>query len=271
MSKNQKKNSKRKKKSRRSLQNKKREFPEVGELVIGNVTDVFPYGAFVKLEEYDKVGMIHIKEISSAWVKNIRNHVREGQKVVTKVLKVVPSKGHIDLSLRRTTSQQRKWKTQQYKRMKKAEKLLEYFAKEHELTEKELDKNIIKPIRQEFDSVLEGMEEIVKNKELLRVIPDKYRDRFFELLESNVEVPTVEITGYLDVTCPQENGIEIIKQALIDAKGEGITIQLVGTPTYMVKVEAEDYKIAEDLLKDVHEQVTSVILDHEGQVELNRR
>jgi predicted RNA-binding protein with RPS1 domain len=50
----------------------KKEFPEVGELVIGDVTDVFPYGAFVKLDEYDKVGMIHIKEISSAWVKNIR-------------------------------------------------------------------------------------------------------------------------------------------------------------------------------------------------------
>ncbi|MBU7031576.1 MAG: S1 RNA-binding domain-containing protein, partial [Theionarchaea archaeon] len=66
------------------------EFPEVGDLVIGTVSDVFPYGAFVKLDEFDKVGMIHIKEISSAWVKNIRNHVREGQKVVTKVLKVVP-------------------------------------------------------------------------------------------------------------------------------------------------------------------------------------
>ncbi|MGD2250689.1 MAG: translation initiation factor IF-2 subunit alpha [Candidatus Methanofastidiosia archaeon] len=248
----------------------KREFPEVSELVIGEVTDVFPYGAFVKLDEYDKVGMIHIKEISSAWVKNIRNHVREGQKVVTKVLKVVPSKGHIDLSLRRTTAQQRKWKTQQYKRMKKAEKLLEYFASEHGLTEEELHENIVKPIRQKFDTILEGMEEIIKNKELLHIVPEKYRNEFFELLKTNVEVPTVEITGYLDITCPQSNGIDIIKQALMDAEEEGITIQLVGTPTYMVKVEAEDYKTAEEHLKDIHEQVTVYIEDHEGRVELSR-
>lgn len=250
---------------------KKREYPDVGELVIGTVQDVFPYGAFIKLDEYDKVGMIHIKEISSAWVKNIRNHVREGQKVVTKVLRVSPDRGHIDLSLRRTTAQQRKWKIQQYKREKKAEKLLEYYAGEHNLNEKELHQNIITPIEKKYDTVLEGMEEIVKDKTLLSVIPEKYRESFYELLKSNVEIPSVEITGYLEVTCPQRNGIDIIKKALMDTEGDGITIQLVGTPRYMVKVEAEDYKIAEEMLKTVHEQVASVIESHEGEVKFTRK
>ena len=137
---------------------KKNEFPDVGELVIGTVQDVFPYGAFVRLDEYDKVGMIHIKEISSAWVKNIRNHVREGQKVVTKVLRVVPDRGHIDLSLRRTTAQQRKWKIQQYKREKKAEKLLEYYINENNLSEEELYRSVVQPLEERFGSILEGME-----------------------------------------------------------------------------------------------------------------
>lgn len=250
---------------------KKSEFPEVGELVIGTVQDVFPYGAFVKLDEYDKVGMIHIKEISSAWVKNIRNHVREGQKVVIKVLRVVPDRGHIDLSLRRTTAQQRKLKVQQYKREKKAEKLLEYYSSENNLSKEELSQNIITPLEEEFGGVLEGMEEIIKDKKNIKVIPEKYHERFYELLEANVEIPSVEITGYLDVTCPQRNGIDVIKKALMEAEGNGVTIQLVGTPQYMVKVEAEDYKTAEDILKRVHEQVTSVLETHDGEVELTRR
>ena len=62
-----------------------REYPEERDLVMCSVKEVFPYGAFVILDEYDKEGMIHIKEISSSWVKNIRNHVREGQKIVCKV------------------------------------------------------------------------------------------------------------------------------------------------------------------------------------------
>jgi translation initiation factor 2 subunit 1 len=81
----------------------------------------------------------------------------------------------------------------------------------------------------------------------------------------------VEITGYLDVTCPQRNGIDVIRKALMDAEGNGVTIQLVGTPQYMVKVEAEDYKTAEDILKRVHEQVTSVLETHDGEVELTRK
>ena len=250
---------------------KKSEFPEVGELVIGTVQDVFPYGAFVKLDEYDKVGMIHIKEISSAWVKNIRNHVREGQKVVIKVLRVVPDRGHIDLSLRRTTAQQRKLKIQQYKREKKAEKLLEYYSSENSLSKEELSQNIVTPLEEKFGGVLEGMEEIIKDKKNIKVIPEKYHESFYELLEANVEIPSVEITGYLDVTCPQRNGIDVIKKALMDAEGNGVTIQLVGTPQYMVKVEAEDYKTAEDILKRVQEQVTSVLETHDGEVIFTRK
>ena len=249
----------------------KKEYPDIGELVIGEVTDVFPYGAFIKLEEYDKVGMIHIKEISSAWVKNIRNHVREGQKVVTKVLKVVPSKGHIDLSLRRTTAQQRKWKIQTYKREKKVEKLLEYYAAENKLSPEELEQNIAKPLREAYETILEGMEEIVKDRTLISIVPEQYQESFFKLLEANVEIPTVEITGYLDITCPQRNGIDIIKKALMDVEGNGITIQLVGTPRYLVKVEAEDYKTAEEQLKTVHESVVSAMEEHDGEVKFNRK
>ena len=69
------------------------EFPEQGELVIATVKNVKNFGAFVTLDEYeDKEGFIHIAEVATGWVKYIRDFVREGQKIVCKVLKVDESK-----------------------------------------------------------------------------------------------------------------------------------------------------------------------------------
>ena len=82
---------------------RKPEYPEVGDLVIATIETVVTYGVYANLDEYNKRGLLHISEISSSWIRNIRDFVREGQKVVLKVLRVSLEKGHIDLSLRRVT------------------------------------------------------------------------------------------------------------------------------------------------------------------------
>ena len=82
---------------------KKEGFPEEDELVMCTVTQVQFHSVFVTLDEYDKGGMIHISEVSPGRIRNIRDFVREGKKIVCKVLRVNEEKGHIDLSLRRVT------------------------------------------------------------------------------------------------------------------------------------------------------------------------
>src|SRR5919109_2491020 len=103
-----------------------KEYPDEGELVVGTVRAVENFGAFVKLEEYpDKEGFLHIAEVSAGWVKRIRDHVREQQRVVCKVLTVDPSRGHVDLSLKRVNEHAKREKIQEWKNEVKAEKLLE--------------------------------------------------------------------------------------------------------------------------------------------------
>ncbi len=85
----------------------RRKWPEVDELVISTVKKIVSHGAYVTLDEYsEREGLIHVSEISSSWVRNIRNHVKENQKIVAKVLRVNQSKNQIDLSLRRVNQQQ---------------------------------------------------------------------------------------------------------------------------------------------------------------------
>jgi translation initiation factor 2 alpha subunit (eIF-2alpha) len=45
--------------------------PEADDLVIATVEAVTDYGAYVKLDEFDKRGLLHVSEISSSWIRNI--------------------------------------------------------------------------------------------------------------------------------------------------------------------------------------------------------
>ena len=107
---------------------RKPQWPEAGDLVIATIETVTDYGAYAKLDEFDKRGLLHVSEISSSWIRNIRDFVRENQKMVLKVLRVDAEKGHIDLSLRRVTKRERSEKTKSWKKDRKAEALLRSVA-----------------------------------------------------------------------------------------------------------------------------------------------
>lgn len=71
---------------------------EVGAIVEATVEKVMDYGAFVRLETGES-GMVHISEIDKNYVKDIRDHVRENDKVTVKVIGQKED-GKIDLSIK---------------------------------------------------------------------------------------------------------------------------------------------------------------------------
>lgn len=71
---------------------------EVGSIVSGKVTKIAAFGAFVSLEG-GKSGMVHISEISSGFVRDIRDHLSEGQQVRVKIIKI-DENGRISLSIK---------------------------------------------------------------------------------------------------------------------------------------------------------------------------
>lgn len=72
---------------------------EVGEIYEGKVTGVTKFGAFVDLGS-GKTGMVHISEIASAFVKEIKDFVDVGQTVKVKVLSIAPD-GKVSLSMKK--------------------------------------------------------------------------------------------------------------------------------------------------------------------------
>ena len=71
---------------------------EIGEILDGKVTGITKFGVFVELAG-GKTGMVHISEVASQFVKEIKDHVAEGQEVKVKVLEVKDD-GRINLSIK---------------------------------------------------------------------------------------------------------------------------------------------------------------------------
>ena len=72
---------------------------EVGMVLEGKVTGITKFGAFVELHG-GRTGMVHISEVASTFVKEIRDYVTENQTIKVKILNINED-GKISLSMKR--------------------------------------------------------------------------------------------------------------------------------------------------------------------------
>lgn len=70
----------------------------IGSVVEGTVIGIAPFGAFVLLPD-GKTGLVHISEVSSAYVRDVREYVQEQATVRVKILGL-DAKGKLALSIR---------------------------------------------------------------------------------------------------------------------------------------------------------------------------
>ncbi|MER3482255.1 MAG: RNA-binding protein S1, partial [Meiothermus sp.] len=71
---------------------------EAGAIVEGRVTRIMDFGAFVEFPGGES-GLVHISQIAHEFVKNIRDHLTEGESVQVLVLGR-DEKGRLDLSIK---------------------------------------------------------------------------------------------------------------------------------------------------------------------------
>ena len=256
----------------------KKEYPEEGELVVGTITKVQGFGAFVSLDEYpNKEGFIHISEIATGWVKRIRNFVREKQKVVCKVVHVDEAKKHIDLSLKKVNDHQRREKIQDWKNAQKATKLFEMVAQELGESVDQCYNEFGVSLVKKYGTMYAAFEECAYDPNTLKNdgFSGDWLKKFEEVAKGSITVPFVEIKGMLCLTSYLPDGITHIKEALnIAEKSEfddvTIDIKYIGAPRYMIKVKAPDYKIAESQMKKAVERAEAYMKKTKGECEFQR-
>lgn len=70
---------------------------KAGNIIEGTVINITNFGAFIDVE--GKTGLVHISEVADTFVKDIREHLKEQDKVKVKVISV-DDNGKISLSIK---------------------------------------------------------------------------------------------------------------------------------------------------------------------------
>ncbi|MCI4365092.1 MAG: translation initiation factor IF-2 subunit alpha [Thermoplasmata archaeon] len=231
------------------------EYPEEGELVIGTVTSIRNFGAFVTLDEYAKrEAFIHLSEVATGWVKYIRDHIREGQKIVARVLRIDLSKNQIDLSLKRINDHQRREKVQGWKNEQRAMRLVEQVGTALKMTADEAADHFGPGLVEKYGSLFQAFE--VASADPTRFQKENTKaawvTAFLKVASDNIVPPHVTILGTLEVSDASPDGVEHVRSALLAAEKvdpESVDVQYVGAPRYRIRVAASQYKQAEETMR----------------------
>ena len=233
-------------------------WPTPGELVVGRVDEIEDFGVFVDLEEYeDKRGLVHVSEVASGWIKNVRDHVNVDQTVVCKVIDVDEDAQQVDLSIKDVNDHQRSEKIQEWKNEQKADKWMEIAFGEDVAADD--FRRIANELIDAHGSLYDGFEqaailgpEALENTDL----DGEEIDAIVETARENVSVPYVTVTGYVDLEASGGEGVETVREALEAAEGNGevpdeveLEVTYVGAPEYRIRVQAPNYKTAESQLE----------------------
>ena len=252
---------------------KREGIPETDEIVLCKVTKIYPNSVFVQLVEYNDSGMVHISEVSPGRIRNLRDYVSIGRQIVCKVLRIDRDRGHIDLSLRRVNSSQRKEKLEETKAELKAESILKTIAKRLGQKTEEIYRQVSDKVFEEysylylcFKDVASGDADLMKlgvdkviAKELTKVILDKFRPE------------RITIEGEINVKTYASEGVKKIREILLEIESASPTIKLfyLGAGRYKIIIEDVDYKPAEKNFKKV-ESILEKFKDKISEASLER-
>ncbi len=256
----------------------KKGYPKKREIIIGTVTRVLPHSVFVNLNEYKNLeGMIHTSEIERRLVRNLKSFFKEGRKLVCTVIDVNPSKEHINLSLKRVGSSQKRTKEKEWKNEKKADEILHAFAKMNKLKIEEVYKKFADKILEKYGLLYPAFEEIARgNENILKniKIDSKIKKKALDLISKRITIPTSKITKTVQISCYCENGVEVIKKAFElaeeHAKKKNIKFKVLyaGAPNYKITIETENKKEINNHVEEILDIVEKHISKNKGKFKL---
>lgn len=218
-------------------------LPSIGEIVICKVIRLNPHSAFVQLEEYEQEGMIHISEVSSGWVRDIRQHIKVGQEVIAKVLN---AENGVALSIKRVNPKQKTQKMKEFKLEQRAEKMLEQAAQKFGKTLDQAYKEVGFTLQEKFGTLYEAFRlSLQKTEKLTRYISEEWTLAIKEVAEKNIELKEFEFRAKLILKSYKPNGIDIIKNILARGIESGLEIKYIAAPEYLLRYSTKDAKKGE--------------------------
>lgn len=237
-------------------------LPKEGEILIATVKQVFDYGSYVVLDEYGNLqAFLPWSEISTRWVKNIRDVIKEGRKIVVKVIRVDSKKGTVDVSLKKVNDDERRKKNAQWKKIQKLDKILELVAQKLGKSEKDAWQEVAWKLEDEYGDAFDALIKASKEGDKILLdagVPQIWVKPLLEEAIKHNEEKKVKDSAVITLKTLDPNGIEKIKKVLKEAI-EGneeeeqfiVKIYTIGAPRYRVDVLGTDPKTVGERLSEI--------------------
>ncbi len=243
----------------------RRELPRVGEYVIATVRQIFDYGAYVTLDEFnDLEAYLPWSEVASRWVRNIRDVIRENRKIVVRVIRVNRKRKTVDVSLKKVPENEKRKKMYWWKRYLKASKIVELVAEKIGKSIEDAYREVVWKLEDYYGDPLLGLEEsVIRGSDALKEagIPDEWIEPLIQEAKRHIRIKTVKIKSLLFLRSIHGDGVERIRRILsvinetINSYGKVKgRVYLLGSPRYVVEVTAHDYKEAEKVMSEALEK-----------------
>ena len=256
------------------------EWPEIGEFLVCSISTVKQNGVYVDLDGYPgREGFIFIGEVASGWVKNIRSIVREGQRVVAKVIKVKKDKKSVELSIKSVSDERRRDTLQRWKNRQRAGQLLRIVGERSGWDEAKIG-DMNSELTETFGSLYAAFEETAIENDALKNEGFKgdWTSVFIEIAIENIIPEFVNIRAVADIQIHGSEGIEVIRKALSAAedcasKEDEVEVSAYydGAPEYRIELKAPDWEIAESHWDQVEAAISEHISADVGKVEISRQ
>ncbi|MCD6349119.1 MAG: S1 RNA-binding domain-containing protein [Candidatus Korarchaeota archaeon] len=229
-------------------------FPRRNELVVGTVKKVEDHGVIVELDEYDGLeAYIPRSHVASGRIKDIRDFVKEGDKIVGRVIRANRKLGQVDLSLRYVSEEQRKRKLEEWKERIRVLSLLKLAAQragydDPEEVAKEAWSRLYEYYRNPMDALedvfYEGTEPLTKAG-----IDEKLAKTLESIAKVQLKPPIYVKNVVVRLVSFARDGILRVKKALLKGlstpKTEDVAVDIytAGAPRYVISVRSQDPKL----------------------------
>lgn len=215
---------------------------EEGQNVLCIVERIEGTTVFVKVENNGE-GTITTSEIAPGRIRNLRDYVIPGKRIVCKIMRI--EQKNLYLSLRRVSGEERKKVLESYEREKNSLSILKSVVKEKAL-------EIAETIKKQENSLYEFLQNCKQDIKLLaKYIPLEEAEKICKILLEKKE-KEVEVKKEFKLSSNLPLGMMIIKKILLPYKNN---VTYLAASRYLIKAKALDYKKANSEIQKTLEEI----------------
>ncbi len=213
------------------------------DVLICTVTKIEGATVFLKIDDFPEFeASMMLSEVAAGRIRNIREYVSVGRKVVCKVLRI--SGNHAEMSFRRVTGKEREHAQDKYKRERTLVNLLKNFVKNPE--------EVLHQIKSEHDTA-EFLDEAKEDPALLEKYIGKENASKIAVLLSEKESRDKVVRKEFNLQSTASDGLTQIQEIL---SLDGVEIHYLGSSRFSIETSAKDFKTADLALNSALEEIS---------------